>query len=191
MLQNITKVGVVGAGAMGFGIAINFALYGYPTTITDINDKILNRAMKNIKSAIEIFVDERLITQKKADETVKRITTTTDLSQLAANADFITEAITERPEDKRELFNKLDDLCPPCTIIASNTSFQTLGDFASNVKRQNKIIITHYFIPPHIVPGVEVAKGPRTSDETFNTTCKLMEKIGKTPIRIARSYQAI
>ncbi len=186
MLQDINKVGVVGAGAMGFGIAINFALWGYPTTITDINDKALHRSMRNIESALNIFVDEGLIIRKKADEVNHRITFTTDLSEMAANSDFITEAITERPEDKRELFNKLDNLCPPHTIIASNTSFQVLSDFASDVKRQRKIIITHYFIPPHIVPGVEVAKGPGTSDETFNITCELMKKIRKVPIRIAK-----
>lgn len=185
-LEDINKVGVVGAGAMGFGIATNFALWGYPTTLCDLNDAILQRAMKNIKDGLNLFVGEGLTTKQQAEATARRITTTTDLAQVAANSDFITEAITERAEDKRELFNKLDGLCPTHTIFASNTSFLTLSEFASDVKRQDKIAITHYFLPPHIVPGVEVCGGPEASDETFKITVDLMKKIGKVPIRILK-----
>jgi len=185
-LENIKKVGVVGVGTMGFGIAINFALWGYPTIMSDISDEILQQSMKMIRSAMALFIEERLITRKQADDTVRRITTTTDLAEVAANSDFITEAIIEKSEDKRELFNKLDELCLPHTILASNTSGLVLSDFGSDVKRQDKIAITHYFAPPHIVPGVEVAKGPGTSDETFNTTYDLMKKIRKIPIRVLK-----
>ena len=185
-MESIKKVGVVGAGTMGFGIAINFALWGYPTIMSDISDEILQQSMKMIRSAMALFIEEGLITRKQADDTVRRITTTTDLAKVAANSDFITEAIIEKSEDKRELFNKLDELCSPHTILASNTSSLVLSDFGSDVKRQDKIMITHYFAPPHIVPGVEVAKGPGTSDETFNTTYDLMKKIRKIPIRVLK-----
>ena len=185
-LEDIKKVGVVGAGTMGFGIAINFALWGYPTIMSDLSDEILKQSMKNVKSAMELFVEEGLITRKQADDIVSRITTTTDLVEVAANSDFITEAIVERSQDKRELFNKLDKLCPPHTIITSNTSSLVLTDFGSDVKRQDKIALTHYFAPPHIVPGVEVAKGPRTSDETYNITYDLMKKVRKVPIRVLK-----
>ena len=171
---------------MGFGIAINFALWGYPTIMSDIGDEILQQSMKMIRSAMALFIEEGLITRKQADDTVRRITTTTDLAKVAANSDFITEAIIEKSEDKRELFNKLDELCSPHTILASNTSSLVLSDFGSDVKRQDKIMIAHYFAPPHIVPGVEVAKGPGTSDETFNTTYDLMKKIRKIPIRVLK-----
>ncbi len=127
-----------------------------------------------------------MLTRKRADYTIRRITTTTDLAKVAANSDFITEAIIERSSDKRALFNKLDELCPPHTIIVSNTSSLVLSDFGSGVKRQDKIALTHYFVPPHIVPGVEVAKGPGTSDETFNITYDLMKKIRKVPIRVLK-----
>jgi len=176
-LEDIKKVGVVGVGTMGFGIAINFALWGYPTIMSDLSDEILKQSMKNVKSAMELCVEEGLITRKQADDTVSRITTTTNLVEVAANSDFITEAIIERSQDKRELFNKLDKLCSPHTIITSNTSSLVLSDFGSDVKRQDKIALTHYFAPSHIVPGVEVAKGPGTSDETFNTTYALMKRI--------------
>jgi 3-hydroxybutyryl-CoA dehydrogenase len=185
-LGNIKKVGVVGVGTMGFGIAINFALWGYPTIMSDISDEILEQSKKRTKTAMALFVEEGLITRQQADDTIRRITTTTDLAEVAANSDFITEAIVERSEDKRELFNKLDKLCLPHTIIVSNTSSLVLSDFGADVKRQDKIAITHYFAPPHIVPGVEVAKGPGTSDETFNITYDLMKKIKKIPIRVLK-----
>jgi 3-hydroxyacyl-CoA dehydrogenase len=108
------------------------------------------------------------------------------LAKLAANSDFITEAITESVEDKKELFNKLDALCPPHAIIASNTSSLLLSEFGVGVKRQDKIAVTHYLLPPHILPGVEIAKGPGTSEETFKITYDLMKKIRKVPIRVLK-----
>ena len=103
---------------------------------------------------------------------------------MARQSDFITEAIVERSADKRALFNRLDAMCPPATVIASNTSWLTLSDFGSDVSRQDRLVITHYFAPPHLVPGVEVARSPRTSDETFQLACDLMRAIGKAPIRV-------
>ncbi len=133
-----------------------------------------------------LFVEEDLITQAQADDAVSRITTTTDVAEVAANSDFITEAVVERLKDKQELFNKLDKLCPPHTIIVSNTSGLVLSDIGADVLRQDKIGLTHYFAPPHIVPGVEVAKGPHTSDETYNIIYDLMKKVKKVPIRVLK-----
>jgi 3-hydroxybutyryl-CoA dehydrogenase len=185
-LEEIKTIGVCGAGTMGFGIAINFALAGYPTIIYDLDEQILERSINNIRSALHLFAAEKLITRHKAETAFKRITATTDLSELAARSDFISEAIIERSEDKRKLFNKLDRLCPDHTIIVSNTSYLVLSDFGSDVRRQDKIGLTHYFAPAHIVPGVEVAKGPGTSDETYNLLIDLMQRIGKIPIRVLK-----
>lgn len=185
-LAEIKKVGVVGAGTMGFGIALNFALWGYPTLMSDLNAEILERSGHNLKSALTLFVEERLISRQQADEALSRITTTTNLAELAETSDFVTEAIVDRSQDKRALFNQLDKLCPPQTILASNTSRLVLSDFGAEVKRQEKLVLTHYFAPPHIVPGVEVAKGPGTSDETFEFTCALMTKLKKIPIRLRK-----
>jgi 3-hydroxybutyryl-CoA dehydrogenase len=142
--------------------------------------------MKNIENAMRLFVEGELITRQQADETIGRIATTTELANVTANSDFITEAIVERSRDKRELFNQLDELCPPHVIFASNTSGLVLSDFGAEVKRQDKLVITHYFAPPHIVPGVEVAKGPGTSDETYNLTYDLMKRVRKIPIRVRK-----
>lgn len=185
-LADIKKVGVVGGGTMGFGIAINFALGGYPTIIRDLSDALLQQSMRNIKSAMNLFVEEELITQTQADDTIRRITTTTDLEDVATQSDFITEVIVERLKDKQVLFNTLDQLCPLHTIIVSNTSGFVMSDIGADVKRQDKIGLTHYFAPPHIVPGVEVAKGPGTSDETYNITYDLLKKVKKIPIRVLK-----
>lgn len=185
-LADIRKVGVIGSGTMGFGIAINFALWGFPTMMCDLSDDILAQSIKKVENAIVLFVEGDLITRQQADDTIGRISTTTDLAEVAVNSDFITEAIVERSSDKQDLFNQLDRLCPPHTIFASNTSKLVLSDFGAEVKRQDKLAITHYFAPPHIVPGVEVAKGPGTSDETFNLTYDLMKQIKKVPIRVLK-----
>lgn len=185
-LADIKKVGVVGGGTMGFGIAINFALGGYPTVIRDLSDILLQQSMKNITSSMDLFVEEELITQAEADDTLSRITTTTDLEAVATQSDFITEAIVERLKDKQVLFKTLDQLCPSHTIIVSNTSGFVMSDIGADVKRQDKIGLTHYFAPPHIVPGVEVAKGPGTSDETYDIIYGLMKKVRKIPIRVRK-----
>lgn len=185
-LEDIRSVGVVGAGTMGHGIALNFALHGYPVIINDVNESILDRSMDNIESDLEIFIEEALINRERADSALSLVNTTTSLEELTSASDFITEAIVERTHDKKTLFEKLDNLCQPNTILASNTSWLVLSDFGSTVKRQDKIVITHYFAPPHIVPGVEVCGGPGTSSETFGVTCELMKRIGKIPVKIRK-----
>ena len=183
-LSDIKTVGVVGGGTMGFGIAINFALWGYPTIISDLSEEVLARTESNIAQALRLFVECGLITEDRAEEALARITTTTDLAQLAGQSDFVTEAIVERLPDKQALFKRLDELCPPHTILASNTSRLVLSDIGVHARRQDKLVLTHYFAPPHIVPGLEVAKGPGATDETFELTCELLRSARKIPIRV-------
>jgi 3-hydroxybutyryl-CoA dehydrogenase len=185
-INDFKKVGVVGAGTMGHGIALNFALADYPVILCDVNDVILSNALKNIQKALELFIEGKLIQKEEAEIAIGNISMTTDLEELSRNSQFITEAIVERSEDKKLLFNRLDNICSPETILASNTSWLILSDFASDVKRQDKVVITHYFAPPHIVPGVEVCGGSGTSQETYDLTCCLMERIGKLPIRLRK-----
>ena len=185
-LSDIKTVGVVGGGTMGFGIAINFALWGYPTIISDLSADLLAGTEANIAHALQLFVEGELISQPRAEETLARITTTTDLAQLAGQSDFVTEAIFERLPDKQALLKRLDELCPPHTIFASNTSRLVLSDIGAHIGRQDKLVLTHYFAPPHIVPGLEVAKGPGATDETFEITCELLSSARKIPIRVRK-----
>jgi 3-hydroxybutyryl-CoA dehydrogenase len=183
-VEDIKSVGVVGAGTMGFGIALNFALAGYATRISDVNHDVVNRSVKNIEAALRLMREEKLVTAAQAKKALSRIHPSTDVALLAEESDFITEVIVERSADKKTLFNKLDRLCPAHTVLASNTSWLTLSDFGAEVTRQDKLVITHYFAPPYLVPGVEVVRSPRTSDETFQLACDLMKAIGKVPIKV-------
>ncbi len=185
-LVDIKGIGVVGAGTMGSGIALNFALAGYPTLVNDVSDAVLGQSMQTIESALRLMSEEGLASRREAAAAMKRFTLTTDLQKLAAGSDFVTEAIVERAGDKAELFSKLDELCGPKTILASNTSWLMLSDFAAGVNRQKKLVITHYFAPPHLVPGVEVGGSPRTSAETLRLTYDLMKAVGKVPVRVLK-----
>lgn len=185
-LEDIRKIGVVGAGTMGHGIAISYALWGYPVIISDLTDEILEKSRTQVRASLEAFVKEEVIPLTQMEETLARIQTTPDLSALAADVDFVCEVIFEKAPDKRVLFNKLDELCPPHTILASNTSHLLLSDFASEVKRQDKIVVTHYANPAQICPAVEVVKGPGTSDETFNLTYDLLSKVKKVPVKVLK-----
>ena len=184
-LGDIKTIGIAGGGTMGFGIALNFALWGYPTTIHDLNEQILEKSAGRVKKALDMFVTEGLISRMRSEETFNRFSFTSDMARLADN-DFITECIVERLSDKQDLFNTLDKMCPPQTIIASNTSSLVMSDVAKGVKRTGKIVLTHYFDPPHFVPAVEVAKGPATTDETFDLTYDLMKQVKKTPIKLLK-----
>jgi 3-hydroxybutyryl-CoA dehydrogenase len=169
---------------MGHGIAINFAVAGYSVWLNDVNGEVLARAMQHVEADLKLMREEKLITSVQAKKAIARFRPTADLEKLARNSDFVTEVIVERSADKKILFNRLDSLCPPDTILASNTSWLTLSDFGSEVKRQDRLVITHYFAPPHLVPGVEVVRSPRTSAETYDLTYRLMEAIGKVPVRV-------
>jgi 3-hydroxybutyryl-CoA dehydrogenase len=188
-LSNIKQVGIVGGGLMGYGIAVNFALGGYRTVINDLNEDILAQTMQHIEAALRLFVDEDLIAYQQAEDALKRITTTPRLKEITDQSDFITEAVIDRLKDKQALFNYLDATCPPHTILATNTSSLVLRDIGSGLKRQDKLVLTHYFAPPHIVPGVEVAKGPGTSNETYEIVYGLMKKVKKVPIRVLKEKQ--
>ncbi|MBK37116.1 MAG: 3-hydroxyacyl-CoA dehydrogenase [Gemmatimonadetes bacterium] len=185
-LEDIKTVGVAGGGTMGFGIALNFALGGYQTIVADVSDEAIEGTLRETRKSLDLFVEEELVTPDQATAALERITLTTDLDTLAEASDFVTEAIVERLPDKQELFSRLDERCPPHTILVSNTSGFVMSEIGKDVQRQDKIGLTHYFAPPHIVPGVEVAKGPGTSDETYELICGLMEKAGRIPIRLLK-----
>ena len=185
-VNDIGTVGVVGSGLMGSGIALNFALAGYQTIMSDLDDEALTVAKARIDAALAMFVDEGLTTTAEANKAVDCIEVTTELQDLARRSDFITEAIVERLEDKQKLFRYLDQTCPPHTVIVSNTSSLKISDIGKGVGRQKKLGLTHYFVPPHIVPGVEIARGPGTDDATFQLLYDLMKSIRKVPIRVLK-----
>jgi len=178
----VQRATVVGAGIMGHGIALLLAQGGCQVTMVDMTDDLLERAQNKIRAALEAFVRHELVSPEEVVQLQKRIGTTTDLAKATHDSDFVIEAVTEDIEVKREIFARLDTLCPPRTILASNTSSLPIGRMASATGRPDRVVGAHFVMPPHVVPLVEVVRGEKTSDDTVKTTCQLMEKSGKTPV---------
>ena len=154
--------------------------------IQDLKESILDQLAKQIRSSLKLFIEEDLITPEQAKESLDKITLTTDLAELANKSDFVIEAIVEILPDKQKIFQDLDRLCPPHTIFVSNTSSFVVSEIGIGVGRQDKIGLTHYFAPPHIVPGVEVAGTPDTSENTHEIIDSLMKATNRIPIRVKK-----
>ncbi|MCL6612365.1 MAG: 3-hydroxyacyl-CoA dehydrogenase family protein [Peptococcaceae bacterium] len=184
--EDIKKIAVIGSGLMGHGIGLTYALAGYSVALNDVSDAILDNAVDHIRHNLETFHENQLIKKEQIGETLSRISTTTDLEKAVRDADFVTEAIVEDTGAKKKLFHTLDALCPPRTILASNTSSLLISEFGSGTKREDRQVITHWFNPPHIVPVVEIVRGPKTSDETVDITYALLKKAGKFPVRVLK-----
>ena len=185
-LEDIRNISVIGAGIMGHGIGLTYALGGYKVALSARRETTLSNAIRHIRDDLKTFADSGLISQDMIEETLSRLTTTTDLEKAVKDADFVTETVTEDVDVKREIFSNLDVFCPEHTIFASNTSSLVLRDFASQCSRKERILITHWFNPPHIVPVVEVVRGEETSDETMELVYALLKKVKKVPVKILK-----
>jgi len=185
-LKEIKKISVLGSGLMGHGIAQSFLMGGYAVMLYDIDDSILETAINHIKNNLELFSQNDLIGKDEIQPSLERLSTATDLKVAVAEADFIVEAAPENLELKQDLFERVESYCKQDAILASNTSSLTLKDIGVRVKNKERLVTTHWFNPPHIVPTVEVVKCEWTSDETHDTAYRLMEKIKKVPVKINR-----
>lgn len=180
-LKNIT---VVGAGLMGHGIAQAFAQKGLPVTLYDLSEDLLAKALASINENLGTFVEMGLETPEGAAQALERIGTTTSLPLALQEADFVTEAAPEVLDLKQELFAQMDRHAPEHAILASNTSMLSISRFGSEVRDQGRLVITHWFNPPHIVPVVEVVMGQGTSEQTKEAALGLLSRIGKTPVLV-------
>ncbi len=183
-LEEIQNISVLGAGIMGHGIAQSFLMGGYPVWLYDIRESILETAKGHIEKNLELFSQAGFIGKGDIEPILSRLSITTDLENTVEGSDFIVDAAPEDLSLKQELFQRVESLCGKDTIIATNTSSLILKDIGARVKRKERLIITHWFNPPHIVPTVEVVKGEWTSDETMETAYGLLTKIKKVPVKI-------
>ena len=175
------KIVVVGAGIMGSGIAQTFAQAGYEVSLVDMQSEILTRARNLIESSLATFAYEGLLVEKQINETIKRINFTTSLKDGAQDADIAIEAVTEDAEIKKKVFAKLDKLCPPRTILASNTTSLNIFDIVQT-SRPDKVILCHWYAPPQIMPLVDVVKGPQSSDEAIELMVRTLKIARKKPV---------
>ena len=174
---------VIGGGTMGNGIAHTAAAAGFPVTLLDVSDAILQRAVSTITANLQRGVDKGKMTSEERDAVVGRVRTTTDY-QAVADADIVVEAIIENLEAKTQLFAKLDGIAPPECILASNTSSISITKIAAATKRPDKVIGMHFMNPVPVMTLVEVIRGIATSDETWQRVEDLAKKMGKTPIEV-------
>lgn len=177
------KIFVVGAGTMGSGIAQVFAENGFEVVVRDIDMKFVERALGVIESNLKRNVEKGKITEEKKNEVLSRIRGTVDIDE-AREADFVIEAAVENMEIKKEIFRELDNVCRKEVILATNTSSLSITEIASSTKRPEKVIGMHFFNPVPVMKLVEVIRGMKTSDETFNTVKELAQKLGKTPVEV-------
>ncbi len=183
-IEEIKTISVLGAGIMGHGIAQSFLMGGFFVKLFDIQEAILETAKAHIKRNLELFHQANFIQGHEIEAALQRLVTTVQLKQAVEESDFIVEAAPENLELKQTLFQQVESFCRTDAIIASNTSSLILKDIGVKVKNRERLVITHWFNPPHIVPTVEVVKGNTTSDETVEIAYQLLTKIKKAPVKI-------
>src|SRR5258708_2871162 len=183
MVMDIRRIGVVGAGTMGNGIAHVFARGGYDVVLCDVEQRFLERALETVSKNLEREVAKNKITVNDKAAALSRIQGVTDRDRLS-DCDFVVEAATEKFEIKTEIFRDLDRVTRPEIILASNTSSISITKLAAVTKRPEKVIGMHFFNPVPVMKLVEVIRGLATSQETFATVRDLAVKLEKTPVEV-------
>jgi 3-hydroxybutyryl-CoA dehydrogenase len=181
---------VVGAGVMGHSIAQVFAQAHIDVNLVDLDEGKLTHAMTLIQANLDQFADYGRVPVKEIPEILGRIRPSTDLAAAAKDAGFCVEAVSEVPEVKQRVFSQLDELCAPNTVLASNTSTLNIFQIA-RIKRPERLIVAHWFAPPHVIPLVEIAPGPNTKPEVVIFTAALMQRLGKKPLVLKQYVPAL
>jgi 3-hydroxybutyryl-CoA dehydrogenase len=184
--SRIKRIAVVGAGLMGHGIAQELALAGYEVGLHDQGEDQLARAMENIRANLQRLSALGRVEADRIEPALGNITPTSKLEAAVSGAELVIEAIFEDLAAKHKLLCSLERLCPPETIIASNTSSFMPSRLAEALSHPERLVIAHYFNPPYLIPLVEVVPGPSTSKGTVTTMVELLEKVGKKPVFLAR-----
>ncbi|MFC3038833.1 3-hydroxyacyl-CoA dehydrogenase family protein [Virgibacillus xinjiangensis] len=178
-MKNIT---VLGAGIMGHGAAQLFAQAGKNVCIRARRESSLEKAQNLMTNSLEIMVEKEMLSESEMEQTLSRITYTTDLHEALQDTDFVFESIPEILEPKLETYEIIENSVSADTIITSNTSTFPLEELNQRAKHPERFIITHFFNPPQLVPIVEIVKTERTSENVVTTTYDLMKEIGKSPV---------
>lgn len=187
--MDIKKPFVVGSGIMGAGVGQLCAQQNYHVTIVDISDEILEKARKKVQAGLKNRIEKGKMTEEDMESILSRMNWSTEL-ELASDCDFVIEAIYEDINTKKDVFSKLDSICGPEAILASNTTALSISEIASATSRPEKVIGMHFFNPAVVMKLVEIIRGERTSDETIETTKKFAESLGKVPIVTAKEAPA-
>ncbi len=180
-IEGIKQVLVIGAGTMGHAIAQVYAQSGFKVDLVDLKPESLEQALEKIKMNLNLLLKYNKIERNEIEETLNRMTFTTDLEPSAKSANIVVEVVNEDKDVKRAVYNTLNNYCSEDTIFASNTSDLNIFNIVS-IKNPERLIIHHYFRPAYISPLVEVVAGKKTSQEVIELSMELMKKLGKKPI---------
>jgi len=181
MEGEVKKIGIVGAGTMGHGLAQTFAQGGYQVALFSRTQKTLDRASALITSSLDTMMEAGLVDKEQIQAALGRIAYTTSLEEAVQEADMAIETVAEDREAKKEIFAQLDAICPSRTLLMSNTTFLNIFDFVET-SRPDKVLIAHWYAPPQIIPLVDVVKGPKTDEANVRLVVQLLKKMGKKPV---------
>lgn len=177
------KIGIIGTGTMGNGIAQAFAQSGYDVVMKDLSDEFLQNAVKNIDKSLSRLVAKEKLSEDEKSQILGRISTTLSYDDIK-DCGLVVEAIAENMELKKRVFRELDEACNADCILASNTSSLSITEIAASTKRPEKVIGMHFFNPVPVLKLVEVIKGQLTADSVFDCVQGIAKKIGKVPVTV-------
>jgi 3-hydroxybutyryl-CoA dehydrogenase len=184
-LEEIQNFAVIGAGTMGPGIALVLSQHGYHVKLYSRRQETRDKATSVMKTSLATMTELGLLKQEEIEPILGRVVLTGSLKEAASDAHIICETVAERRDIKRELFERLDKICPPETIFTSNTSSLNIFELVPETRLPNTLIV-HFFAPPHIVPLVEVVRGEKTRSEVMDLMMELLKKAGRTPVRMEK-----
>jgi len=188
-VNEIQQVLVIGAGTMGHSIAQIYAQSGIKVDLVDLQQEILNSAIKKIKLNLNLLAEYKRIPTDDIPTIINRIRPSTNLEAAAKKANLVVEAVSEDRNIKRKVYSQLNEICSKDAILASNTSELNIFNIV-DVDNPERLIIHHWFRPPHIIPLVEIVAGRKTSPEIIDLSYNLLKKLGKTPIILKKFTNA-
>jgi 3-hydroxybutyryl-CoA dehydrogenase len=178
------KIGVIGSGSMGNGIAHVFAQTGHTVLLIDVNESALQKALMTIEKNLTRQVEKGTVTEEQKNAALKNISTSTEYGSALAQCDLVVEAATENPEIKFSIFRKLDEICKPDCVLASNTSSISITKIAAQTKRPQQVIGMHFMNPVPVMKLVEVIRGYATTDEVCSRIMQKSKELGKVPVEV-------
>jgi len=187
-IEEVKNISVLGTGTMGYGITLVFAMAKYRVNMFGRSLASAELGLKNIQTTLETFLKKGLVQQPEIAEILARISITTNLEEAVNSVHFVIEAIDENLILKQRIFSEIENFCSCETILASNTSGLSPTDIANCLKHKNRFVVAHFWNPAYLMPVVEVVPGDNTVKKTVDTTCKLMEKIGKIPVTLEKEF---
>ncbi len=185
-MPELESVAVIGAGLMGHGIAQVFAAKGHDVSLSDLDDGILETAFENIRANLTLMAEKGMISSSHIAPALERVTLIPVMAEAVQGARVVFEAVSENRELKQNLFAQMDALCPEETLLATNTSVISITEIAQKARKRGRILGTHFWNPPYLIPLVEVIRGQDTDGRSMERAFSLLKRAGKHPVRVNR-----